>query len=162
MDHSVTELTWTAHVGRDNALAGSRWSPSDATGSNAAVAAESANAPPPATATRVASASAGGMGESRGDDAASGAESSAPSAPSADSADSASAAANPKAKRKLLTVRRLSDVPWRMSTLARMSPYLVLAAMPAGMVAKTKARRNRAPKLDAGGVRAAGQPRNQR
>ena len=160
MDHSVTELTWTAHVGRDNALVGSRRSPSDATGSHAFAAAESAHAPPPATATRTASASAGWTGESKGADVFD--VSAPPSAPSAPSVDDASAAANPNPKRKLLTVRRLSDAPWRTSTLARMSPYSVFAAMPAGMVAKTKARRNRAPKLDAGGVRAAGRPRNQR
>ena len=65
---------------------------------------------------------------------------------------SASAAANPNANRKLLTVSKLSLLPCRRSTFARMSPYLVLAVMPAGMVAKTKRRRNLAPKLDAGGV----------
>ena len=74
-------------------------------------------------------------------------------------AASASAAANPNANRKLLTVSKLSLLPCSKSTFARMSPYLVLAVMPAGMVAKTKRRRNLAPKLDAGGVFASSLPR---
>ena len=62
----------------------------------------------------------------------------------------------------MLTVSKLSLEPCKTSTLARISPYLVFATIPAGMVAKTKRRRNLAPKLDAAGVRASSLPRKYR
>ena len=80
----------------------------------------------------------------------------------ADAVSAAMAVANPNANKKLLHVSKLSLAPCKTSTLARTSPYVVFATTPAGIVAKTNARRNRAPKFDASGARVSGAPRNHR
>ena len=65
----------------------------------------------------------------------------------------------PKTMKRFVTVRRDSAVPCSQSTLARMSWYWTLAKIPAGMVAKTKARRNWKPKLAVLGVLVSGRER---
>ena len=165
----MTELTCTAQVGSESAFDGSEW------GGVPRESSESANAPAAVSKTNVPSAAAGDAGAERSksadlvDSSKAARSSEAPfasarsaSAPFACRLDSNALLANPKAKRKLDTVSRLSEAPCRTSTLARTSPYRVFATMPAGMVAKTNARRKTAPNFDGPGVFASGRVRNQR